>query len=82
MEDLLADTNISRKNFFSEYGLPNKIIAGAGDNFISDKFKTFFKKPNIELAVSSSYHHQINRLVEMCIKFIKQTMKKCIHSNF
>ena len=65
MEDLSADIPILVCKFiFSEYGLPKKITSDAGGNFISDKFKTFYKNLSIEQAVSSSYHHQSNEEVE------------------
>ena len=41
-------------------GIPKKIISDSGSNFISDKFKTFYKILNIEQAFLSSYHHQSN----------------------
>ena len=53
----------------------------AGSNFVSEKFRSFCSSLNIEQAVSSSYHHQSNRQVEACIKFIKCTIKKCSDSN-
>ena len=51
----------------------------SSSNFISDKFKTC-KNLNIEQAFSSSYHHQSNRQVEACIKFVEHTLKKCFDS--
>ena len=59
--------------------MPKKIMSDSGDNFISDKFKTFCKSLNIEQAFSS-YHHQSNGQVEVCIKFVKSTLKKCFDS--
>ena len=55
-------------------------MSDAGSNFISDKFKTFCKSLNIELAFSSSYHHQSSGQVEACIKFVKHELKKCFDS--
>ena len=52
----------------------------SGGNFVSDKFKTFWKSLNMEQAVSLSYHHQSNGQVEACIKFVKCTLKKCFDS--
>ena len=49
----------------------------SGGNFVSDKFKTFCKSLNIEQAFSSLYHHQNNRQVEACIKFVMCTLTKC-----
>ena len=64
--------------FFSEYGLPKKIMSDAGGNFISDKFKRLCHSMNIKQAVSSSYCHNSNGQVEVYFKFIKHTIKKCI----
>ena len=36
---------------------------------------------NIEQVTSSSYHHQRNGQVGVCIKLMKCTMKKCIETN-
>ena len=56
-------------------------MSDVGGNFISYKFKQFGKKINIEQATSSLFHNQSNGQVEVCIKFIKCTMKKCIETN-
>ena len=65
------------KVIFAEYRLPKKIMSHSGDNFVSDKFKTFCKSVNIKQGFSLSYHHQSNGEVEVCIKFVKCTFKKC-----
>ena len=75
-EDVSAESLIlACKVIFSEFGLPKKIMSDVGCNFISDKFKHFCKRMNIEQATSLAYHHQINGQVETCIKFIKHTKK-------
>ena len=56
-------------------------MSGTGTNFISDKFRKFCSKLNIEQAVSSAYHHQSNRQVEACNKFIKHTLKNAKPGN-
>ena len=56
-------------------------MSDAGGNFISERFKNFHNSLNVEQAVSSLYHHQSNRQVEACIKFIKCTIKKCSDSS-
>ena len=62
VEDMSADSLIlACKVIFSEFGLPKKIMSDAGGFFISDKFKKFCKRMNIEQDTSSSYHHQSNR---------------------
>ena len=70
-ESLIATTKV----IFAEYGIPCKIMSDTGTNFVSDKFRQFCSRLNIEQAVSSVYHHQINGQVEACIKFIKCTCK-------
>ena len=76
MEGLSAESLIAAvKAIFAEYGTPQGIMSDAGSNFISEKLRNFCHSLNIEQAVSSSYHHQINRQVEDCIKFIKHTIK-------
>ena len=78
-EDLSADSlMLACKIIFSEYGLPKKIMSDASGNFISDKFKRFCHSLTIEQAVSSSHHHESNGQVEVCIKFPKHTIKKCL----
>ena len=82
MDGLSADSLITAmKVIFVEYGIPQRIMSDVGSNFISEKFKNFFNSLNIEQVVSSSYHHQSNRQVEACIKFIKSTIKKCSGSS-
>ena len=78
-EDMSADNLIlACKGIFSEFGLPKKIMSDMGGNFISNKFRQFCKIISVEQATSSSlYHHQSNKQVEACIKFIQHTMKKC-----
>ena len=82
VEDMPADSLIlACKVILSEYGLPRKIMSDVGHSFISDKFMQFCKTMNTVQATTSSYHQQSNRQVEVCIKFIKHTMKKCIKTN-
>ena len=68
------------KVIFGEYGIPHNIMSEAGTNFVSDKFRKFCSRLNIKQAVSAVYHHQNNRQVEACIKFIKHTLKICADS--
>ena len=79
---LLADSiKLACKIYFSKYRFPTKIMSDVGGNFISEKFKEFHINLNIQQAVSSSYHHKNNWQLEACIKFIKQTLKKCLNTN-
>ena len=76
LEGLSAESLIATiKVIFTEYGIPHKIMSDAGTNFVSDKFWKFCNSINVEQAVSLAYHHQSNRQVEVCIKFIKHTFK-------
>ena len=53
-------------------------MSDTGTNFISERFWHLSKKINVEQAVSSAYHHQSNRQVKACIKFIKHTLKNAL----
>ena len=55
-------------------------MSGAGTNFVSKRFRQYYKSISVEQAVSSAYHHQSNGQVEACTKFIKHTFKKCTES--
>ena len=78
-EDMSVESLIlACKVIFSKYGLTKRIMSDAGGNFISDKFRQFCKCMNIEQVTSSSYHHQINSQVEVCIKLMKGTIKNAL----
>ena len=82
MEGLSSESLISTtKVIFTEYRIPHEIMSDTGTNFVSDKFRKFCSRLNIEQAVSSTYHHQSNGQVEACFKFIKCTLKKCADSD-
>ena len=78
----LSTENITTtiKVIFVEYGIPHRLMSDTGSNFVSEKFRSFCSSLNIEQAVPSSYHHQSNRQVEVHIKVIKCTIKKCSDS--
>ena len=81
LERLSAESLITKiKVIFTEYGIPHKLMSDAGTNFVSDKSQQFCKTINVEQAVSLAYHHQSNRQIEVCIKFVKCTFKKCTNS--
>ena len=52
-----------------------KIILHAGTNFISEDLKKFFKKLNIDHAVSSLCNHQSSGQAEVCIIFVLRPTK-------
>ena len=81
LEGLSAENLIATvKVIFTKYGIPHKLMSDAGTNFVSDKFQKFCNSINVEQAVSLVYYHQCNGQVEACIKFIKETFKKCTDS--
>ena len=81
LEGLSAENLIATmKVIFTEYGTPSKLMSDAGTNFVSDKFWKFCNSINVEQAVSLVYHHQCNKQVKVCIKFIKCAIKKCTNS--
>ena len=81
MEGLSAECLITTiKVIFAECGILHRLMFDAGNNFVSEKFRSFCSSLNIKQAVSSLYHHQNNGQVKACIKFIKHTTKICSDS--
>ena len=66
------------KIVFTKFVLPKKMISDAGMSFISETFRHFHRQMNIEQAITLSYHHQSNRQVKACIKFIECTNKNAL----
>ena len=56
-------------------------MSDAGSHFISDMFRQLCKCTKIEQVRSLSHHHQSNGQVEVCIMFVKHTMKQYIKTN-
>ena len=69
------------KIVFAEFGLLKKIISDAGMSFTSETFRQFCRQMCIEQAITSSFHYQNSGQVEVCIKFIKCTIKKYLDTN-
>ena len=77
LEGLSTESPIATiKVIFTEYSIPCRLMPDTGMNFVSDKFQKFSNSINVEQAVLLVYHHQSNRLVKACIKFVKHTFKK------
>ena len=54
------------------------IMSDPGGNFISDKFRQFFKCMNINKLHHCFNHHDSSGQVEACIKFVKCTVKNAL----
>ena len=48
--------------------------------FVSGQLMQFCRCLNIDQVITSLHHHQSNRQVEICIKFMNCTIKKCIQT--
>ena len=70
-ESLIATIKV----IIAEYSILCRLMSDAGTNFVSEKFRSFCRSLNIEQARASLYHHQSNRQIKDCIKFIKCTTK-------
>ena len=66
---------MSVKMTFTEFRLLRRIVSNARMKFTSETFKQFCRRLNIQQFMSSLYHHQSNRQVEACIKFLNCTIK-------
>ena len=78
---LANDLLHAAKMTFPGSGYHKKIISYVGANVTSETFKEVCTKPNIQQFIMSFYHHQNIGQVETCIKFIKCTIKQCMHTN-
>ena len=76
---LTAKLKVARP-IFAEYRLLRK-ISDAGTNFVSEKCCEFCRSLNTHQTVSLSYNHQSSGQAEVCIHFMKCTMKKCFDTN-
>ena len=76
-ESLIATTKV----IFAEYGIPHRLMSDTGTNYVSEKFRSFWSRLNINQAVLSAYHHQSNGQLKACIKFIKHIIKNCTDSS-
>ena len=76
MGGLSADTlRVACKVFFSEFGIPQKIMLDVGGNFISGKFKEFCKK-NEHKAISIVFIPPAKDRWKHALKFWNQMLKK------
>ena len=81
LQGLLAEHLINAVSaIFIEHGIPQNLMSDTGTKFVPEKFRHFSKSINVEQVASLAYHHQSNRQVEACIKFIKRMFKKCAKS--
>ena len=62
---------------FSRYGIPQIIIADSGTQFTSREFQDFAKTYNIDIRLSSPYHHQSNGKAEQAVGVMKRMLKRC-----
>ena len=66
------------KDLFSVYGIPMELFS---DNHLynSSEFKLFAKSIDLTLSTSSPRYAQSNGLSEICVKTVKNMLKKCHH---
>ena len=58
-----------------------KVYVKVGTKFTSETFWQLSIKLNIQKSLTSSYHHKSSGQVEVCIKFVKCTIRKFINTN-
>ena len=80
-KDLTSRTTINLLlDIFSEHGFPTSIRCDHGQNFVLHEFVELCKHLNINITLSSGYHHSSN-LAEHVVKTEKSLMKHCLASN-
>ena len=73
---------------YEEYSKNTERTSNFGKNNIRCRWSFCFRKVkefdinlNIKQSVSSSYNHQSNGQLEVCLTLIKQTLKKCFETS-
>jgi len=64
------------RQWFSELGIPNKLITDGGSQFRSREFEQWCLQQGIHHQVTSPYHPQSNGQAEACVKIIKHLLAK------
>lgn len=82
LKDLTPSTLIDCcKINFARHGIPARVCTDNGTNFISQEFKTFCLKWDIEHVSSSPHHQQGNGKAEAAVKIAKTLIKKAQDSH-
>ncbi len=81
VDNLNSDTrsqNVIKKlrALFSRYGSPLQLISDNGPQFISDEFKQFLHKWDVQHITSSPYHPRGNGKAESAVKIAKRLLRK------
>ncbi|KAI3730012.1 hypothetical protein L6452_18688 [Arctium lappa] len=66
------------KHIFTRFGKPRALISEEGTHFINNLLEEVLEKYNIKLRVATTYHLQINGLVELSNSEIKSILSKVI----
>ena len=67
-----------KENIFSRFGTPRTIISDNGTHFCNRSFETLMKKYSITHKLSTPYHPQTCRQVEVSNHQIKQILEKTV----
>jgi hypothetical protein len=70
-----------REHIFSRFGIPKVVISDNGKHFCNRPFKVLLKKYGVVHRLSTSYHPQTCRQVELANREIKQILEKTISPN-
>ena len=66
------------RNIFSRYGSPRAIISDGGSHFNNAHFRALLKRYGVHHRVTTPYHPQANRQVEVSNQEVKNILKKII----
>jgi len=67
-----------KENIFSRFGSPRAIISDNGSHFCNRVFEALMRKYSINHKLSTPYHPQTNRQVEVINRQIKLILKKTV----
>nr|GEY67455.1 DNA-directed DNA polymerase [Tanacetum cinerariifolium] len=69
------------KSLFSRFGTPKAIISDRGTHFCNDQFSRVMAKYRVTHRLSTAYHPQISRQVEVTNRELKRILKRTMGEN-
>ncbi|XP_070052015.1 uncharacterized protein [Nicotiana tomentosiformis] len=71
-----------KKNIFTRFGTPRAIISDGGSPFCNKAFDTLLSKYSVTHKVTTLYHPQASRQVEVSNQEIKSILSKMVNANW
>lgn len=80
MNNITTDSTINvLRDYFSTWGLPNKLVSDNGPSLVSEKFEDFLENNGIKHVTIAPYHAASNGAAENLVKTFKSKFKLLIN---